>query len=66
MANTWDLARNKTMVKEGNIPQGWGNITGEEMVRRFWEGTVQGGYVGHGDTFLYADGSGCPRSSIKR
>jgi Domain of unknown function (DUF5060)/Domain of unknown function (DUF5605)/Protein of unknown function (DUF4038) len=37
---------------EGNIPHRWGNITGEEMVRRFWEGTVQGGYVGHGDTFL--------------
>jgi hypothetical protein len=37
---------------EGNIPHRWGNITGEEMVRRFWEGAVQGGYVGHGDTFL--------------
>jgi Domain of unknown function (DUF5060) len=37
----------------GNIPHRWGNITGEEMVRRFWEGTVQGGYVGHGDTFLH-------------
>jgi len=37
---------------EGNIQQRWGNITGEEMVRRFWVGTVQGGYVGHGDTFL--------------
>jgi len=40
---------------EGNIPQRWGNITGEEMVRRFWEGTVQGGYVGHGETFLDPD-----------
>jgi hypothetical protein len=40
---------------EGNIPQRWGNITGEEMVRRFWEGTVQGGYVGHSDTFLDPD-----------
>ncbi|HEX2909236.1 MAG TPA: DUF5060 domain-containing protein [Chloroflexia bacterium] len=36
---------------EGNITQFWGNITGEEMVLRFWEGTVHGGYVGHGDTF---------------
>jgi len=25
------------------------------MVRRFWEGTVQGGYVGHSDTFLDPD-----------
>jgi hypothetical protein len=37
---------------EGDIDQGWGNITGEEMVRRFWEGAVRGGYVGHGETFL--------------
>ncbi|MDB5082904.1 MAG: hypothetical protein JWP00_4828 [Chloroflexi bacterium] len=36
---------------EGNIPQFWGNITGPEMVHRFWEGTTFGGYVGHGDTF---------------
>jgi hypothetical protein len=36
---------------EGNITQFWGNITGLEMVHRFWEGTVYGGYVGHGDTF---------------
>jgi hypothetical protein len=37
---------------EGNINLGWGNITGFEMVRRFWEGFVRGGYVGHGETFL--------------
>lgn len=37
---------------EGDIDQGWGNITGEEMVRRFWEGTIRGGYVGHGETYL--------------
>jgi hypothetical protein len=37
---------------EGNIPNGWGNITAQEMVRRFWEGTVRGGYVGHGETYL--------------
>jgi len=36
---------------EGDIDQGWGNITGEEMVRRFWEGAVRGGYVGHGETY---------------
>lgn len=38
---------------EGNIPQMWGNITAQEMVHRFWTGTVFGGYVGHGDTFLH-------------
>jgi hypothetical protein len=37
---------------EGDIDQGWGNITGEEMTRRFWEGAIRGGYVGHGETYL--------------
>jgi len=37
---------------EGDIDQGWGNITGEELVRRFWEATVRGGYLGHGETYL--------------
>ncbi|KTS05805.1 DUF5605 domain-containing protein [Microbacterium testaceum] len=39
---------------EGDIDQGWGNITGEEITRRFWEGAVRGGYVGHGETYLPA------------
>jgi hypothetical protein len=37
---------------EGDIDQGWGNITGEEMTRRFWEGAVRGGFVGHGETYV--------------
>ena len=37
---------------EGNIQHGWGNITGEELIRRFWEGALRGGYPGHGETFL--------------
>lgn len=37
---------------EGNIQFGWGNITGEEMLRRFWETAVRGGYPGHGETYL--------------
>jgi len=36
---------------EGNVNQGWGNSTAEEMVRRFWEGICAGGYVGHGETY---------------
>lgn len=40
---------------EGNIDMGWGNISGEEMVRRFWEGAVRGGYVGHGETYLHPE-----------
>jgi len=36
---------------EGKTPYRWGNLTGEEMVHRFWCGTVAGTYVGHGDYF---------------
>lgn len=39
---------------EGNIDHGWGNINGEEMTRRFWEGAVRGGYVGHGETYVHS------------
>ncbi len=37
---------------EGNLPQRWGNISGQELVFRFWEGTIAGTYVGHGETYL--------------
>jgi hypothetical protein len=37
---------------EGNIPKRWGNISVQELVRRFWLGTVSGAYVGHGETYL--------------
>lgn len=37
---------------EGNIPQRWGDIPAEEMVHRFWQGTIAGTYVGHGETYL--------------
>jgi hypothetical protein len=37
---------------EGDIPNGWGNISAQEMVHRFWEATVHGGYCGHGETYL--------------
>ncbi|MBC7235958.1 MAG: DUF5605 domain-containing protein, partial [Chloroflexi bacterium] len=40
---------------EGNIPQRWGCIPAQEMVRKFWEGTVRGGYVGHGETYLHPE-----------
>lgn len=39
------------IVYEGNIKENWGNISGQEMTRRFWEGIVRGGYPGHGETF---------------
>ena len=40
---------------EGNIDRAWGNITAQEMNHRFWEGTVRGGWVGHGETYLHPD-----------
>ncbi|WP_419872597.1 DUF5605 domain-containing protein [Candidatus Pristimantibacillus sp. PTI5] len=40
---------------EGDLNHGWGNITGEGMLECFWRGTVQGGYVTHGETFLHPE-----------
>lgn len=40
---------------EGNINWCWGNISGQELVRRFWEAAVRGGYAGHGETYLGHD-----------
>ena len=40
---------------EGNLPQNWGNISGFEMVNRFWKVFCQGGYCTHGETFLDPD-----------
>ena len=41
---------------EGNISFGWGNISPEEMTRRFWEAYVRGGYGQHGETYESEDG----------
>lgn len=40
---------------EGNIEMGWGNISGEELTRRFWEAALRGGYAGHGETFVHPE-----------
>lgn len=40
---------------EGNLPQRWGNLSGEEMTARFWEGFARGGYTGHGETFVHPE-----------
>lgn len=57
LVNEWRERYKKPIVLdeiayEGNIQHGWGNITGEEMTRRFWEAFCRGGYPGHGETFL--------------
>ena len=40
---------------EGDIEQRWGNLSAEEMVHRFWQGTIAGTYVGHGETYQHPD-----------
>jgi Domain of unknown function (DUF5060)/Protein of unknown function (DUF4038)/Domain of unknown function (DUF5605) len=40
---------------EGNLNRRWGNISGEEMARRFWLGVLAGCYVTHGETYLDPD-----------
>ncbi len=37
---------------EGNLDMGWGNISPQELTRRFWEASLRGGYAGHGETYL--------------
>jgi hypothetical protein len=40
---------------EGNLNRRWGNLSGEEMARRFWLGVMAGCYVTHGETHLDPD-----------
>jgi hypothetical protein len=42
---------------EGDIPERWGNLSGPELVHRFWLATVGGVYAGHGESFLTEAGS---------
>lgn len=40
---------------EGDFEQRWGNLSPEEMVHRFWQGTISGTYVGHGETYRHPE-----------
>jgi hypothetical protein len=40
------------VMYEGNLNRRWGNLSGEEMTRRFWLGVINGCYVTHGETYL--------------
>jgi hypothetical protein len=40
---------------EGDFEQRWGNLPAFEMVHRFWQGTIAGCYVGHGETYRRPD-----------
>jgi hypothetical protein len=37
---------------EGNIPWSWGDLTAQSLVEKFWRGVTNGGYVGHGETYV--------------
>jgi hypothetical protein len=41
---------------EGNLDRRWGQLSGEEMVHRFWQGTIAGTYVGHGEVLSQPGG----------
>ena len=38
---------------EGDVPQGWGNLTAQQLVNHFWLGATSGAYVGHGETYKH-------------
>ncbi len=53
----WFMDWNKPIIfdeckYEGNIPSRWGNLSGEEMTRRFWLAVINGCYATHGETYL--------------
>lgn len=37
---------------EGDISDGWGNLTGAQLVDQFWSALMNGAYCGHGETYL--------------
>jgi hypothetical protein len=37
---------------EGNVPWSWGNLTPQEMVNKFWRCVTNGGFAGHGETYV--------------
>jgi hypothetical protein len=56
-AHAWLAAWKKPIVYdeiqyEGNIYSRWGNLSPEEMTRRYWLGVINGCYVTHGETFI--------------
>ncbi len=37
---------------EGDVPLPWGSISARELVHRYWITALNGGYAGHGETYL--------------
>jgi len=42
---------------EGDVPERWGHLTGQQLVHQFWIATVSGCYASHGESFVLDDGS---------
>jgi hypothetical protein len=60
-AAEWRIEWNKPIVfdeiqYEGNISRRWGNLSAQEMTRRFWLSAVAGTYTTHGETYVTAAG----------
>lgn len=60
-AAEWRVEWNKPIVfdeiqYEGNISRRWGNLSAQEMTRRFWLSAVAGTYATHGETYMSAPG----------
>lgn len=57
VATEWRDSMRKPLIwdevgYEGNLNRRWGNLSGEEMLRRFWLSILDGGYASHGETLL--------------
>lgn len=60
MADIWQKRYQKPVIfdefcYEGNVQYEWGNISGFEMVNRFWQACAKGAYGTHGETFYSED-----------
>ncbi len=54
------LAWNKPIIYdeiqyEGDVERRWGNLSAEEMTRRFWLAVINGSYASHGEVFISDD-----------
>ena len=59
-AEDWMKEFNKPLIYdeccyEGDLENDWGNISGFEMVNRFWMANAEGAYATHGEVFLSDD-----------
>lgn len=59
-ADKWQAQYGKPVIYdeccyEGDLEYEWGNISGFEMVNRFWEACSKGAYASHGETFYSED-----------